>query len=128
MGADGDVYLRFDMRAAYASLPSGHSTAAFSILVALAALFPAWRPYLAVYAIFIALSRIVVLAHHPTDVLAGAVVGTLGALLAQLPPLTAACAATYLHGLAGELATPHDRGLFASELASKLPSALATCR
>jgi NAD(P)H-hydrate epimerase len=58
------------------------------------------------------------------DVLAGA----LGALLAQLPPLEAACAATYLHGKAGELATPHDRGLFASELAASLPAALTACR
>jgi NAD(P)H-hydrate epimerase len=58
------------------------------------------------------------------DVLAGA----LGALLAQLPPLEAACAATYLHGLAGQLTTPHDRGLFASELAASLPAALTTCR
>lgn len=58
------------------------------------------------------------------DVLAG----TLGTLLAQLAPLDAACAATYLHGLAGELAAPHDRGLFASELASALPAALAACR
>lgn len=58
------------------------------------------------------------------DVLAGA----LGALLAQLEPLIAASAATYLHGLAGELATPHDRGLLASELAAALPAALAACR
>ena len=58
------------------------------------------------------------------DVLAGA----LGALLAQTEPLTAACAAVYLHGLAGQLATPHDRGLLASELAACLPAALAACR
>jgi membrane-associated phospholipid phosphatase len=81
IGGDADVYLPFDMRAAYASLPSGHSTAAFSILVALGALFPAWRPYLLIYAVFIGVSRVVVLAHHPSDVLAGAVVGTFGALM-----------------------------------------------
>jgi NAD(P)H-hydrate epimerase len=58
------------------------------------------------------------------DVLAGA----LGALLAQAAPLPAACAAVYLHGLAGELATRHDRGLLASELADQLPAALSACR
>jgi NAD(P)H-hydrate epimerase len=57
------------------------------------------------------------------DVLAG----VLGALLAQLEPLAAACAATYLHGLAGTLATPHDRGLLASELAAALPAAISAC-
>jgi len=81
VGGDVDVYLPFDTRAAYASLPSGHATTAFSVLVAFGALFPAWRPYLWTYAIVIALSRVVVTAHHPTDVLAGAVVGALGALL-----------------------------------------------
>jgi NAD(P)H-hydrate epimerase len=58
------------------------------------------------------------------DVLAGA----LGALLAQLPAFEAACAAVHLHGLAGELASTGDRGLFASELAAALPRALSACR
>jgi NAD(P)H-hydrate epimerase len=58
------------------------------------------------------------------DVLAG----VLGALLANVSnPLDAACAATYLHGLAGELGADHDRGLLASELAAHLPAALAAC-
>lgn len=83
VGGDVDVYLPFDSRAAYASLPSGHATTAFSVLVALGALFPQWRPYLWGYAIVIAISRVVVTAHHPSDVLAGAVVGTLGALLVR---------------------------------------------
>jgi undecaprenyl-diphosphatase len=75
---NADVYQPFDGRAAFASLPSGHATTAFSVLVAFGLLFPSWRPYLWIYAIVIALSRVAVLAHHPTDVLAGAVVGTLG--------------------------------------------------
>jgi NAD(P)H-hydrate epimerase len=58
------------------------------------------------------------------DVLAG----VLGALLAQLAPFEAACAAVHLHGLAGELASTGDRGLLASELASRLPDALVSCR
>lgn len=58
------------------------------------------------------------------DVLAG----VLGALLGQLPAFEAACAAVYLHGLAGELASTGDRGLLASELAAHLPAALVACR
>jgi undecaprenyl-diphosphatase len=83
VGGDVDVYLPFDLRAAYASLPSGHSTTVFSVLVAFGALFPKWRPYLWTYAIVIAVSRVVVTAHHPTDVLAGAIVGALGAVLVR---------------------------------------------
>jgi membrane-associated phospholipid phosphatase len=35
------------------------------------------------YALIIAASRVIVLAHHPSDVIAGAVVGTLGALMVR---------------------------------------------
>jgi undecaprenyl-diphosphatase len=35
------------------------------------------------YALLIAASRIVITAHHPSDVLAGAIVGSLGALLVR---------------------------------------------
>jgi len=58
------------------------------------------------------------------DVLAGAI----GALLAQLAAAEAACAGVYLHAYAGELATAHDRGLLASEVAAALPTSLAACR
>ncbi|HVX99714.1 MAG TPA: phosphatase PAP2 family protein [Pseudorhodoplanes sp.] len=83
VGGDVDVYKPFDPSAAYASMPSGHATTALSVLIAFGALFPAWRPYLWAYAIVICVSRVVVTAHHPTDVLAGAVVGALGALLVR---------------------------------------------
>jgi undecaprenyl-diphosphatase len=81
VGGDTDVYSPINWQAAYQSLPSGHSTTAFSVLVAFGALFPGWRPYLWAYAVVIAISRVVVIAHHPTDVLAGALVGALGAFL-----------------------------------------------
>jgi undecaprenyl-diphosphatase len=83
VGGDVDVYRPFDLSAAYASMPSGHATTALSVLIAFGALFPAWRPYLWAYAIVICVSRVVITAHHPTDVLAGAVVGALGALLVR---------------------------------------------
>lgn len=81
VGGDADIYSPINWQAAYQSLPSGHATAAFSVLVAFGVMFPKWRPYLWAYAIFIAISRVVVTAHHPTDVLAGALVGGLGAFL-----------------------------------------------
>ncbi len=69
--------------AAYASMPSGHATTVFSILVALGSLWPRGRTVLWIYAVAILVSRVVVSAHYPSDVVAGAVVGTVGALLVR---------------------------------------------
>jgi membrane-associated phospholipid phosphatase len=74
------AYEPFSWRPQYASLPSGHTLTAFAALVAIGALFPRARPFLWGFAFLIALSRIVVTAHYASDVIAGAVVGTLGAL------------------------------------------------
>lgn len=74
------AYEPFSWRPDYASLPSGHTTTAFAALVAIGAIFPRARPLLWGYAVLIALSRVVVTAHYSSDVIAGAVVGTLGAL------------------------------------------------
>ena len=60
----------------YASFPSGHTTSAFAAATALSLLAPRWRvPWLAA-ATAIALSRVVVGQHYPTDILAGAALGT----------------------------------------------------
>ena len=67
----------------YASLPSGHATTAFAAAVAIGALWPRTRPLMWAYALIIAVSRVVLTAHHPSDVLAGALVGALGALLVR---------------------------------------------
>jgi membrane-associated phospholipid phosphatase len=63
----------------FQSFPSGHSTTAFSLALTIAFLWPRtlW-PMLAVAA-SIAVSRIVLEQHYPTDITAGAVLGTLGA-------------------------------------------------
>lgn len=82
-GANPFDFSPFIWRADYASLPSGHSTTAFAALVAFGTLWPRGRPLLLIYAFTIAVSRIVVTAHYPTDVLAGAVVGTVGALMVR---------------------------------------------
>ena len=73
----------FSWRPDYASLPSGHSVTAFSVLVALGFLLPRLRPFLWVYAVTIALSRVAVSAHFPSDVIAGAAFGALGAILVR---------------------------------------------
>ncbi|HEX2215936.1 MAG TPA: phosphatase PAP2 family protein [Xanthobacteraceae bacterium] len=67
----------------FASLPSGHSTTAFATAVALGALLPRGRWLFFFLAALIALSRVVVGAHYPSDVIAGAVVGSFGALLVR---------------------------------------------
>jgi undecaprenyl-diphosphatase len=49
----------------------------------LGTLWPKARPILWTYAVLIAVSRVVLTAHFPSDVIAGAVVGALGALLVR---------------------------------------------
>jgi undecaprenyl-diphosphatase len=85
VGGDGDpfLYLPFGWRPDYASLPSGHATNVFAALVAVGLVWPRARGVVLVYALIIAASRVIVLAHHPSDVIAGAVVGSVGALLVR---------------------------------------------
>jgi undecaprenyl-diphosphatase len=75
------LYHPFVWRPAYASLPSGHSTTAVAAAVAIGALWPRSRAVMWVYAFTIMASRVFVMAHHPSDVIAGALVGAVGALL-----------------------------------------------
>jgi undecaprenyl-diphosphatase len=72
-----------DWRAQYASLPSGHATTAFAAAIAIGLVCPRLRAAIWIYALLIALSRIVVVAHFPSDVAAGALVGIVGALLVR---------------------------------------------
>ena len=80
---DPFAFAPFIWRADYASLPSGHATTAFSVLVAFGSLWPRARTALLLYALVIAASRVLVTAHYPSDVLAGAVVGGFGAILVR---------------------------------------------
>jgi undecaprenyl-diphosphatase len=64
-------------------MPSGHATTAVAVAIAFGAVWPRLRPLLWTYAILIGLSRIVIATHHPSDVLAGAIVGCVGALLVR---------------------------------------------
>jgi undecaprenyl-diphosphatase len=81
--ADPFSYRPLTWKVEYASLPSGHAIDAFAIAMAVGALWPRARPVLWTYAVVIALSRIVLTAHFPSDVIAGAVVGVVGVLLVR---------------------------------------------
>jgi membrane-associated phospholipid phosphatase len=77
------AYEPFSWRPEYASFPSGHATTAFAALVAFGIIFPRLRPVLWIYAVLIAASRVMVSAHYPSDVIAGAAFGAFGALLVR---------------------------------------------
>jgi membrane-associated phospholipid phosphatase len=68
---------------AYASFPSGHAITSFALAFAVAAIWPRARIPMAVYALVIAATRLVLLAHHPSDVVAGALVGIIGAMVVR---------------------------------------------
>jgi membrane-associated phospholipid phosphatase len=76
---DPFAYLPFAWQPEYASMPSGHATTAASAAIAIGAIWPGSRGVMWLYALVIMFSRVVVLAHHPSDVIAGAVVGAIGA-------------------------------------------------
>lgn len=80
---DPFVYRPLGWSVEYAGLPSGHATNACAAAIAIGALWPKSRPFMWAYALVIAISRVVMTAHHPSDVLAGAIAGTVGALLVR---------------------------------------------
>jgi membrane-associated phospholipid phosphatase len=64
-------------------MPSGHSTNAAAAAIAIGAIWPRTRWLMWLYALTIMFSRVVVSAHHPSDVIVGAVVGAAGAALVR---------------------------------------------
>ena len=57
------------------SFPSGHTLHAISFTLMFASYFPEWTAPLAVLALLIALSRVILGLHYPSDVAAGALLG-----------------------------------------------------
>lgn len=80
---DPFLYMPFIWRPAYAAMPSGHATTAAAAAIAVGAIWPRARGVMWLYALMIMFSRVVVLAHHPSDVIAGALVGAVGALMVR---------------------------------------------
>jgi|SRR5919109_2571047 undecaprenyl-diphosphatase len=101
------------------SFPSDHATAAFAIAVAI------WlrhrrAGWLALgMAAVLSVSRVAVGTHYPTDILGGALIGTLAALLLWLPPLR-----ERLRLLAEWAGGLYDR--VAAALLARLPGAQST--
>jgi undecaprenyl-diphosphatase len=59
-------------------MPSGHATTAVAAAIAIGGIWPRTRIVMWLYAAAIVFSRVAVLAHHPSDVIAGALVALLG--------------------------------------------------
>lgn len=85
----GLVHL-FAQHAADPGFPSDHTTAAFAIGVALLLRFRLWGAIVLVLATVLAVGRVAMAVHYPTDVLGGAALGTLVALALWAPPARAA--------------------------------------
>jgi undecaprenyl-diphosphatase len=73
-------FVPFTGTEAYFSFPSGHAVTAFALAFGIAAIWPRLWIVASVYALAIAGSRLVLLAHHPSDVVGGALFGTVGAM------------------------------------------------
>jgi undecaprenyl-diphosphatase len=73
----------FPAEYAYASFPSGHATTAFATAVLLTLWYPRWAGAWLGLAALVGLSRVVLGSHFPSDVLAGALLGSAVALAAH---------------------------------------------
>jgi undecaprenyl-diphosphatase len=78
--ADAFNFAHFAGTEAYASFPSAHAITSAALAFAVSAVWPQARGFMIVYAVLIAGSRLVLLAHHPSDVVAGALIGVAGAM------------------------------------------------
>jgi membrane-associated phospholipid phosphatase len=65
---------------AYASFPSAHAITSAALAFAVFAAWPRARGVMIIYAVVIAGTRLVLLAHHPSDVVGGALIGLVGAM------------------------------------------------
>jgi membrane-associated phospholipid phosphatase len=70
----------FNGTEAFSSFPSTHAVTSCALAFAVAAIWPKTRVAMVIYALLILASRLVLLAHHPSDVVAGGLVGVLGAM------------------------------------------------
>ena len=85
VGGEANVFnfVPFAGTEAHAAFPSAHAITAFALAFAVGALWPRAKPAMIAYVIVIAASRLVLLAHHPSDVVAGALIGVIGAMLVR---------------------------------------------
>ncbi|HET8639962.1 MAG TPA: phosphatase PAP2 family protein [Solirubrobacterales bacterium] len=88
------------------SFPSDHATAAFAIAVAILLRKRAWGVIALAAATVLAIGRVAIGVHYPSDVLAGAALGAAAALLLWAPPLR-----RRIDWLSDLLGRPVDRAL-----------------
>ena len=81
----GDWHMGVSWVSGWDSFPSGHSAASFAVASVLAKRFPMVGPLCLGVAAFVALSRVLRGSHFPTDVVGGAVLGSLSGALASAP-------------------------------------------
>jgi undecaprenyl-diphosphatase len=81
--ADAFNFVHFAGTEAYASFPSAHAITAVALAFAVSVLWPRLRVAMIVYAVLIMASRLVLLAHHPSDVVAGAAIALVGAMMVR---------------------------------------------
>ena len=62
---------------AHYSFPSGHTSSSFAVVMVMFFMLPALFTPVLIYACLMGFSRMYVLVHYPTDVLAGVVLGTI---------------------------------------------------
>jgi membrane-associated phospholipid phosphatase len=77
------AYMPWSWQPAYASMPSGHATTACAAAIAIGAVWPKARAPMWIFAVVIALSRVVITAHYVSDVIAAGFVGAFGAILVR---------------------------------------------
>ncbi len=83
----GSVHL-FAPHVPDASFPSDHATAAFAIAAAiLLRSKPRWGAITLAFALILLVGRVALGYHYPTDVLGGAMIGTLAAVVLAWPPI-----------------------------------------
>lgn len=73
-------FVPFTGTEAYASFPSAHAITAFALAFAVGAIWPRARGAMIAYASLVALTRLLLLAHHPSDVVMGGLIGVVGAM------------------------------------------------
>jgi undecaprenyl-diphosphatase len=79
----------FSVHAADPGFPSDHATAAFAIATAILLRSRRWGAIALIAALVLAVTRVAMGIHYPTDVLAGAALGALSAMTLNLGPLRA---------------------------------------
>jgi undecaprenyl-diphosphatase len=76
LAGDDSGFGFFRYSAKFASFPSGHTTTSFAAAIVLGMVLPRYKPWFLLAAALIGVSRIVLDVHYPSDVIAGALLGS----------------------------------------------------